>query len=92
MKPFIIDVKIWRWPGDIGWHFVSISKEYYEHIRSNHPKGMVHVLVTCNHHSWKTALFPHTKTKSFILPIKQSVRKKLNLWEGEQVILEIKPI
>lgn len=92
MDPISINVKIWRWPGDIGWHFVSLPKEYYKIIRDKNPKGMIHVKVTCDEYSWNTALFPHSKTKSFILPIKQSVRNKLNLWDGDRVLLRIQQL
>ncbi len=89
MKTIIISEKIWKWPGDMGWHFVTLPREYYDLIRKEYPKGMIHIITTIDEVSWNTALFPHVKSKSFILPIKKSVRKELNIWEGEKVKIKI---
>jgi hypothetical protein len=89
MKSLSITVKIWKWPGDMGWHFITIPREYYENIRGEYPKGMVHVTATTGNISWNTALFPHTKSKSFILPIKKSIRIKEDLFEGEEIKIKL---
>ena len=26
-KNFKIEAKVWKWPGDAGWHFVNIDKK-----------------------------------------------------------------
>ncbi len=80
---------MWQWPGDIRWHFVNIPREQYEIIRAHYPRGMVHISATLGKTSWDTALFPHTNTKSYILPIKQVVRKKENIWAGDLVTIKI---
>jgi hypothetical protein len=89
MKNIVITAKIWKWPGDMGWHFITIPRDYYETIRNEHPKGMVHIIATIGDLSWNTALFPHMKSKSFILPIKKSIRKEMNIWEGESISIMI---
>ncbi len=89
MKQIVIAVKIWKWPGDMGWYFVTLPREYYEPIRNRYSRGMVHITATVGDTSWDTALFPHIKSKSFILPIKKSIRKKEHLFAGEEVTITI---
>jgi hypothetical protein len=89
MKSLSITARIWKWPGDMSWHFVTLPREQYEIIRKEYPKSMVHITATVDNTSWNTALFPHTKSKSFILPIKKSIRIKENLFEGEEVKIKL---
>lgn len=39
MKIFTIKTKMWIWPGDMGWNFVSLDKELSKIIREIHPKS-----------------------------------------------------
>ncbi len=89
MERITITVKIWKWSGDMGWHFVTLPREYYESIRNTYPRGMVHVTTTIEGTSWDTALFPHIKSKSFILPIKKTIRKAEHLFAGEEITITI---
>lgn len=89
MKTITFSKKIWKWPGDMGWHFITVPREQYEQIRKEYPRGMVHITARIGKTSWNTALFPHIKSKSFILPIKKTVRKKESLYENEEVTVKI---
>jgi hypothetical protein len=89
MKPFTFIARVWKWPGDMAWHFINIPRERYEKIRAQYPRGMVKVTTTIGKTSWDTALFPHSKTKSFIMPIKQLIRKKESIFAGEEVKIRI---
>lgn len=89
MKPFTFATRVWKWPGDMAWHFVSIPRERYEKIRAQFPHGMVKIIATIGKTSWDTALFPHSKTKSFIMPIKQPIRKRESVFAGEEVKIKI---
>lgn len=38
-KTFTLKAKMWIWPGDMAWHFVSLDKELSKSIRENYPKS-----------------------------------------------------
>jgi len=80
-------VKMWKWPGEAGWHFVTLEKNLAEKIRNVYTKGMVKIKAKVGKTSWDTALFPHKLSKSYLLPMKKNVRLKEDIWEGD--VLEI---
>jgi hypothetical protein len=84
-KNFKIEAKVWRWPGDAGWHFVNIDKEISKKIRDFYTKGFVHITAKVGKTSWDTALFPHKLSQSYLLSIKKNVRKKEDIFEGDSV-------
>lgn len=93
---FNIKSKIWLYPGRAGWHFVTIEKETADEIRrfDSLPRrgfGSIKVQVTIGKTIWKTSIFPD-KEKSFVLPIKKSVREKENLKEGDLIPIAIELI
>jgi hypothetical protein len=44
-KSFIIKAKIWRWPGNGGWHFVTLDKKISAQIRGVYTRGFVPVVL-----------------------------------------------
>ena len=89
-KNFKIKAKVWRWPGDVAWHFVNIDTKLSEEIRAVHKKGFVYVTATVGKTTWDTALFPHKLSKSYLLSVKAAVRKKEDIWEGDMVEIRFK--
>jgi Domain of unknown function (DUF1905) len=88
MKHYCIDATIWRWPGTMGWHFISLEKTLSEVLRKKgrvYGSGFIKIQATIGTTSWNTALFPHTQSQTYLLAIKKSVRKKENLFEGDRV-------
>lgn len=47
--------------------------------------GFVRVKVTLGKSSWSTALFPHKESQSYLLSIKNSIRKKEGIWENDDI-------
>lgn len=85
--------KIWLWPGDAPWHFVTIPKTIAAGIKSlsegmRAPTGSVRVVVTIKDVRWKTSLFP-TKERTYLLPIKAEVRKKAKIGVGDMVTVSL---
>ena len=85
------EAKVWLWPGDAAWHFVSLPKDMSEHITKmfgdkKRGWGSLPVTVLIGATSWDTSIFPDKKIGSFILPLKALVRKK----EGIAVDKKIK--
>jgi hypothetical protein len=83
------------WPGEAAWCFISLPGEYYEEIRmiTSGPKrgfGSVRVEATIGKTIWKTSIFPDSKLKSYLLPIKKAVRKAENIEVGDMVEVKIR--
>ncbi len=87
-KKFSFKAEVWRWPGYAGWHFVSLSKEMSEKIKKigkSYGAGFIKVKVTVGTYSWVTALFPHKESQAYLLSIKKNVRKKVGVYEGDNI-------
>src|SRR3989344_8066135 len=87
-KVFRFKAQVWRWPGDIGWHFVSLSKELSKEVQKigrPYGAGFLKVRVTVKKSTWVTALFPDKRSDSYIMSIKKPIRKKEGIWEDDIV-------
>ncbi|MGB7880788.1 MAG: DUF1905 domain-containing protein, partial [Ilumatobacteraceae bacterium] len=49
--------------------------------------GSVRVEVTVGSTTWRTSIFPDTKSESFVLPVKQAVRLAEGLGDGSPVVV-----
>ena len=81
---------LWRYPGADGWHFVSlpaeISSDITDLVAGNRRSfGSVRVAVTVGTTSWRTSIFPDSKTGAFLLPVKKAVRVAEHLAAGDEV-------
>ena len=88
---------LWEWQGKGAWCFITLPPEYYNEIKSvgsSYKKGFgsVRVEVIVGSSTWNTSVFPDTKSKSYILPMKKEIRKaeKLEVGSAVQVLLKIK--
>ncbi len=82
--------RVWLWPGDAGWHFVSLPKDFSKDIRKIYPKGFVKVLASVGKTSWDTSLFPYKKEEIYLLSIKKSVRGKEKILNGDTINIAFK--
>ena len=85
--------KVWIWPGESGWHFISLPTSLAEKIIKNFGHemrgwGSLPVEVSIGQSIWKTSIFKDKKNNSFLLPLKAVVRKKESISEGN--VLKIK--
>jgi hypothetical protein len=81
---------LWRYPGADGWHFVSLPPEISMDITDitagiRRGFGSVRVAATVGSTSWRTSIFPDSKTGVYWLPVKQAVREAERLEVGDQV-------
>lgn len=86
---------IWYWRGPAPHYFVSVpeseSEELKEILKSvSYGWGMIPVRATIRGITFETSLFP--KDGAYIVPIKMSVRKPLDLSEGDEVDLHLEVI
>lgn len=88
-KPSItFSEKIWIYPGEAAWHFVTLPQDDAFFIKENfgHESrgwGSLKVEIQLGSSSWKTSIFPDKKLNSYVLPLKKDIRKKENLHEGD---------
>ena len=86
---FTLKEKVWIYPGDAAWHFVTIKEEDASEIKKQYiwPRrgfGAIPVNVTIGKTTWKTSIFPE-KRGTYILPLKKEVRKKEAIKIGDRV-------
>jgi Domain of unknown function (DUF1905) len=92
---------LWRWsakqesadPGS--WSFVTLPVEVADDIRDSlvaPPRGFgsVKVDVAVGASGWSTSLFPDKDSGSYVLPVKQAVRRAAGLEEGDPVTVTLR--
>ena len=88
---FSFESEIFLWSGDSAWHFVAVPVDIADDIEDSVTLrggfGSIKVLVTIGNTTWKTSLFPDSKRKTFILPVKKEVRRAENLAEGDRPVI-----
>lgn len=94
-KNFTIKAKVWRWPGDTGWHFITLDKKLSANIRNVYTKGFVKIQVKIGHTSWSTSLFPHTINKKnkqveYLICINKKVLRSEGIYPGDEIKISIK--
>ena len=84
---FEFTASLWLYGGKATWHFLTlpfvVTDEIDEITReSKRGFGSVRVRATIGGTTWTTSVFPDNGRKSFILPVKASVRKAEGLVDG----------
>ena len=93
---FTFKNKIWLFSSTkASWHMVTVPREISDDIKAftkHLAKGFrsVKVTVTVGETTWKTSLFPDSKTGCYFLPLKASVRKDENLANGDDVDIHLR--
>lgn len=82
--------KLWLYPGDAAWYFVTLPEAMSDEIehRMAHKKrgfGSHRVKVTVGTTTWATSIFPDSKARAYLLPIKKAVRTAEGLALGATV-------
>jgi hypothetical protein len=85
-----IEEKVWLYPGETPWHFVSVPKKQAAEIKKKfggNAKGFgsLPVSVIIGKTKWKTSIFPEKKTGEYLLPLKAEVRKKEGIVNGDSI-------
>jgi hypothetical protein len=81
---------VWLYQGKAAWHFVTLPPKLAGEIRfmaGSTRKGFGSVPVTAGigTSSWKTSIFPDSKSASYLLPLKASIRQKEQIDTGQSV-------
>lgn len=94
-KDFTIKAKVWLWPGDAGWHFVTLDKKLSESIRKVYTKGFVKIQVKIGKSVWNTSLFPHivdkkSKKVEYLICINKKILRAEDIYSGDEIKISIK--
>lgn len=79
-REYVFDARIWLYPGKSGWYFISVPKDISADIHEKFADrkrgwGSIPIFVTIGASTWKTSIFPDSKSACFLLPIKSEIRK-----------------
>ena len=93
-EKFEFTAPLWRYPGEGGWHFVSLPPEIGNDIADvtagiRAGFGSVRVAATVGTTSWRTSIFPDSKTGTYLLPVKKEVRDAEKLETGDEVWVQV---
>lgn len=103
MDRFTFTAPLWRWaarkesdsPGS--WCFVTLPLDVADEVRqrAGEPRGFgsVRVRAEVGSTTWDTSVFPDAESGSFVLPVKQAVRRAAGVEEGDDltVTLSVRP-
>lgn len=92
-----VEAELWEWQGKGAWFFVTIPKQYYPDLKSislSQKKGFgsLKVEVVVGSSRWKTSIFPDNESKTFLLPVKKSIRKSEDIRPDDRKTYIIKLI
>lgn len=84
---YSFEAKVFRWPANPAFFLVSLPKDFSEEIHEiseglTNGFGSLKVEATIGTFTWRTSIFPDSKTGCFDLPLKAAVRKTNGLVEG----------
>lgn len=82
--------ELWLYAGDAGWHFLTLPEELADEVREESAAfrkgfGSVKVAASIAGHRWETSLFPDSKSRSYLLPVKKAVRTAAGISAGDEV-------
>ena len=86
--------EMWRWPGESGWHFVSLPEALADDIAQRFAGrakgfGSLRVHVRVGETDWVTSIFPDSKAGTYILPIKRQVRDRERIGAGDIIAIHL---
>ncbi len=85
---------LWVYKGKGAWHFITLPKAAADEIRffKSHAKGFMPIAVVASigATTWKTSVFPDSKSDSFVLAIKKDVRKAEKLQADAMVEVKLR--
>ena len=101
-EEYKVKSRVWLWNAEKGsWHFVTIPNNISDEIHfaqklknfgQRRGFGSVKVKITIGKSVFSTSLFPNSKDKTFVMPIKASIRKTENINNGDEIEFTLKII
>lgn len=92
--PVTFAATLWIYDGRAAWYFVSLPTALADEIAERTADrstafGSVRVEARIGGTTWATSLFPDTKSGTYVLPVKKSVRTAEDLVEGSPVTVHL---
>ena len=85
---FTFEAELYLWKDDGSWVFLSVpldvSEEIVDIVPDRRGFGSVPVGVQIGDTTWRTSVFPDTKSGCFVLPIKKAVQRAADFLATEQ--------
>jgi Domain of unknown function (DUF1905) len=85
---FTFDAELWRYQHDNPWYFLTLPVDDSQRIREETDGlrkgfGSVRVEATIGASTWRTSVFPDSKSQCFVLPVKKQVRRSEHIEDGD---------
>ena len=83
---FSFAAPLWLWTGKGAWHFITVPQEISAQIKALTERrgfGSVRVIANITGHSWKTSVFPDSKSGCYFLPVKGEIRSACKISAGD---------
>lgn len=88
--------EVWLYPAEnAAWHFVTVEKPISQKIKEikglpSRGFGSIRVEATIGKTKWNTSIFPDKRYGAYILPVKELVRRKEHIRNGDNISCTIK--
>ena len=91
---FAFEAEVWQHDGPGAWHFLSLPDPVADEIDDRWGRqaggfGSVKVDVTIGATRWSTSLFPDSRRRTYVLPVKKAVRTAEDLGDGSLARVEL---
>ncbi len=86
--------ELWEWGASASWYFLCVPEDAADDIEEQFGAraggfGSVRVEVTIGATTWRTSLFPDSKRRTYVLPVKKAVRTAEGLVGGSVAAVEL---
>jgi hypothetical protein len=94
-RVYKLSSKVVLWPGAQGaWHFAYVDKKHAAQIKKDFGVnargfGSLRVRVTLGKAVWETSIFPDSRSGTYLLPLKASVRRTAGVHADDTVAYTI---
>jgi hypothetical protein len=91
---YVVTAEVWLYPGDAGWHFVTLPDEVADEIRARFRArqrsfGRLPVHAEIGTSSWATSIFVDRGSGSYVLPLKAAIRSRERVEAGQSVTVTL---
>lgn len=87
---------LWRWQGKTSWFFITVPEPVSDEIRLVDAGpfrvgfGALKVEATIGGTTWQTSIFPSTRHRAYLLPVKAAVRRAEKLAAGRETRVRLR--
>ena len=91
---YSFSAEVWEYAGPAAWFFLSVPDDAADDIEETYGSraggfGSIRVEVTIGGTTWQTSLFPDSKRRTYVLPVKKAVRRAEGLVDGSVTVVDV---